>query len=82
MRARSIAVMLPWAMVTILTTAASAAAQVIEGDTEVINVRETDPTLGPLVFTLVGLGMVALVATGVFWWSTRPPKRPNWQGKD
>ncbi|MGI9606687.1 MAG: hypothetical protein ACR2P0_11170 [Acidimicrobiales bacterium] len=47
-------------------------AQVTEGDVEIVNVRETDDRLGPLVFTLVGLGIVALVATALFFWFTRP----------
>lgn len=46
--------------------------QVDEGGTQVVNIRETDTRLGPLVYTLVGLGVAALVATIVFWWVTRP----------
>lgn len=53
-------------------TTISAAAQVESGDIQVITIRETDGRLGPLVFTLVGLGCVALVSTMVFWWFTRP----------
>lgn len=47
-------------------------AQVDEGETQIINIRETDGRLGPLVFTLVALGCVSLVATAIFWWLTRP----------
>ena len=47
-------------------------AQVDEGETQIINVRETDGRLGPLVFTLVALGCLTLVATVLFWWLTRP----------
>ncbi len=47
-------------------------AQVDEGDIEIVNIRETDARLGPLVFTLVALGCVTLIATIVFWWLTRP----------
>ena len=49
-------------------------AQVTEGDLEVISVRETDPTLGPLVTTLVALGVASLLATTIFWWLTRPTR--------
>ncbi len=48
--------------------------QVDEGGTQVVNIRETDSRLGPLVFTLIGLGVAALVATVVFWWLTRPQR--------
>ncbi len=47
-------------------------AQVDEGETQIINVRETDGRLGPLVFTLVALGCLTLVMTALFWWLTRP----------
>lgn len=47
-------------------------AQVNEGDTQIINIRETDERLGPLVFVLIVLGVVTLVATVVFWWLTSP----------
>lgn len=47
-------------------------AQVDQGETQIINVRETDARLGPLVFTLIALGCACLVATAVFWWLTRP----------
>lgn len=47
-------------------------AQVDEGETQIINIRETDGRLGPLVFTLVALGCTSLVATAIFWWLTRP----------
>jgi hypothetical protein len=46
--------------------------QVDEGDIEIVNIRETDARLGPLVFTLVGLGCATLMVTIVFWWLTRP----------
>lgn len=46
--------------------------QVIEGETEIVNIRETDGRLGPLIFTLVGLGIVTLIGTLSFWWLTRP----------
>lgn len=49
-----------------------AASQVDEGDIEVVNIRETDSRLGPLVFSLVGLGIATLVITVAFWWLTRP----------
>ena len=49
-------------------------AQVSEGETEIVNVRETDERLGPLVYTLVGLGVASLVATLVFWFLTRPAR--------
>ncbi len=48
--------------------------QVDEGGTQVVNIRETDTRLGPLVYTLIGLGIAALVATIVFWWVTRPQR--------
>lgn len=47
-------------------------AQVDEGETQIINIRETDGRLGPLVFTLVVLGCVALSSTAIFWWLTSP----------
>lgn len=46
--------------------------QVTEGDVEVLNVREVDERLGPLVFGLVGLGVASLLLTIVYWWFTRP----------
>lgn len=46
--------------------------QVDEGETQIINIRETDGRLGPLVFTLVALGCLSLAATAIFWWLTRP----------
>ena len=49
-------------------------AQVSEGEVEIINVRETDPTLGPLVGTLVALGVATLVVTVVYWFVTRPAR--------
>lgn len=47
--------------------------QVDEGDQEIINIRETS-SLGPLLYGLIGLGILTLVATVLFWWFTRPPK--------
>jgi len=47
-------------------------AQVSEGDVEVLNVREVDERLGPLVLGLVGLGIASLVLTVAYWWFTRP----------
>lgn len=49
-------------------------AQVDEGETQIINIRETDGRLGPLVFTLVALGCTVLLATAIFWWLTRPAR--------
>ena len=46
-----------------------------EGETTVVNLRETDGRLGPLVTTLVTLGAGTLLATMVFWWMTRPKRR-------
>ena len=60
----------------VLTAPTRAAAQdVIEGETTVVNVRETDGRLGPLVTTLVTLGAGTLLATILFWWMTRPKRR-------
>lgn len=47
-------------------------AQIEEGETEVVNIRDTDSRLEPIVFGLVGLGIVTLIATIGFWWLTRP----------
>lgn len=52
-------------------------AQVTEGQVEVVNVRETDGRLGPLVVTLTTLGVIALAATAAFWWATRPRHTPT-----
>jgi hypothetical protein len=49
--------------------------QLDEGETQVVNIRETDGRLGPLVFTLVALGCTSLVATIGFWWLTRVPRQ-------
>lgn len=46
--------------------------QVTEGDSEVVNIRETNDRLGPLVFTLVALGIASILGTVAFWWVTRP----------
>lgn len=56
----------------VLVVRAALLAQVNEGETQIINIRETDSRLGPLVFILVALGVATLVATAVFWWLTRP----------
>jgi len=47
-------------------------AQVTDGQIEVVNVRETDGRLAPLVVTLTALGVITLAATVAFWWATRP----------
>ena len=47
-------------------------AQVDEGSVEVVNLRETDGRLGPLILALVILGAVTLCATAMYWWATRP----------
>ncbi len=52
-------------------------AQVTEGDTEVLNVREVDERLGPLVWWLVALGVATLVLTAIYWWFTRPQVQPE-----
>ncbi len=62
--------------VGVLSSLGSVAAQVDEGETQIINIRETDGRLGPLVYTLIGLGCVSLLATIGFWWLTRP-RREN-----
>ena len=46
--------------------------QVVEAEGEVVNIRETDGRLGPLIFTLLALGIAALLGTVAFWWLTRP----------
>lgn len=48
--------------------------QVDEGDVNVVNIRETDGRLGPLILILVILGVVTLLATVGYWWATRPPR--------
>jgi len=47
-------------------------AQVIEGETEVVNIRDTNSSLGTLIFGLALLGVLAIVGTVVFGWLTRP----------
>lgn len=47
-------------------------AQVDEGDSEIITLRDTNSELGTLVTALIVLGIITLVATVVFWWLTRP----------
>lgn len=49
-------------------------AQVDEGDVEVVNIRETDSRLGPLIIILVVLGVLTLLATCMYWWVTRPSR--------
>ena len=46
--------------------------QVIEGETEVVNIRDADGRLGPLIFALVALGILTIIATVMFWRLTRP----------
>jgi len=46
--------------------------EVDEGNSQVVSIRETDAALEPLIFSLVGLGVLTLVATVAFWWVTRP----------
>lgn len=62
-------------IVSALGALGSFVAQIEEGESQVVNIRETDDRLGPLVFGLVGLGAATLVATIIFWWLTRP--RPD-----
>lgn len=50
------------------------ATQVDEGNVEVVNIRETDSRLGPLIAMLVALGVVTLLATVTYWWATRPAR--------
>ena len=50
-------------------------AQVIEGESEIVNLRETDGRLGFLIIVLIVLGVSAIIGTGVFWWLTRPTQR-------
>lgn len=50
--------------------------QVEEGDVEVVNIRATDGRLGPLIGALVALGIVTLLATLTYWWTTRPARTP------
>ena len=52
--------------------------QVIEGESEVVNIRDADSRLGPLIFTLIGLGVLTLIATVVFWRLTRPQPVDAW----
>ena len=49
--------------------------QVTEGDVEVLNVREVDERLGPLINGLVALGVASLVLTVLYWWFTRPRRQ-------
>ena len=53
-------------------SAALALGQVIEGESEIVNIRDADGRLGPLILTLVGLGGLTIVGTVLFWWLTRP----------
>lgn len=63
-----------------LVAVAELGAQVSGGEVEIVNVRETDPTLGPLVAALIGLGAFALLATMAFWWFTRPSPKKTPEG--
>ena len=56
-------------------------AQVIEGESEVVNIREADGRLLPLVFSLVALGVLAIIGTVVFWWLTRPGQLEEHDGR-
>jgi hypothetical protein len=76
--ARRLVVFAVIASTGVLGTLGSVAAQVDEGETQIINIRETDGRLGPLVYTLIGLGCASLLATIGFWWLTRP-RRENLQ---
>jgi len=62
------------ARVSIVDLWSSFASQVDEGETEIVNIRETDGRLGPLIATLVALGVVTLLATIFYWWLTRPAR--------
>lgn len=46
--------------------------QVVDGESEVVSIRETDGRLGPLIFALIALGVITIVGTVYFWWMTRP----------
>lgn len=63
------------ALVLVLFDAPVGAQDVIEGETTIVNLRETDGRLGPLVMTLVAMGAGTLFATMLFWWMTRPKRR-------
>lgn len=56
-------------------------AQVIEGESEVVNIREADGRLLPLVFALVVLGVLAIIGTVGFWWLTRPAQLKEHDGR-
>ncbi len=47
-------------------------AQVIEGETEIVNIRETNSSLSALIFALILLGVLSILGTVVFGWFTRP----------
>ncbi len=55
-------------------------AQVIEGEREVVNIRDTNDRLGPLIFGLIVLGVVTLIGTLIFWFLTRPRKADQQSG--
>ena len=66
----------------VIATIGLLVAQVTEGDVEVLNVREVDERLGPLVLSLVGLGIAALILTTIYWWFTRPRAEIDRPGDD
>ena len=41
-------------------------AQVIEGETEIVNIRETNSSLSALIFALILLGVLSILGTVVF----------------
>ncbi len=57
-------------------------AQVTEGDVEVLNVREVDERLGPLINGLFALAAVSFVLTVLYWWFTRPRPPLEIEGDD
>lgn len=63
-----------------MTTGWLPLAQVTEGDVQVLNVREVDGRLGPLVMWLVVLGIASLIATMLYWWFTRPRRELEGSG--
>lgn len=57
-------------------------AQVTEGDVEILNVREVDERLGPLINGLIGLAVASFVLTVLYWWFTRPRPPLEIEGDD